>query len=41
MHLVYTPAQIPNLINLATNFAISDMTFSEADSPSFGVISMR
>lgn len=32
----YTPAQVPNLTSLATNFAISDATFSEADSPSWG-----
>jgi phospholipase C len=32
----YTPTQEPNLINLASHYAISDMTFSEADSPSWG-----
>jgi phospholipase C len=32
----YEPAQIPNLAMLARNFAISDMTFSLADSPSWG-----
>jgi phospholipase C len=32
----YKPAQVPNLINLATKFAISDQTFSMADSPSYG-----
>jgi phospholipase C len=32
----YTPTQIPNLSALASNFAISDATFSEADSPSWG-----
>jgi phospholipase C len=32
----YTPAQIPNLTSLATNFAISDRTFSMGDSPSWG-----
>jgi len=32
----YTPAQIPNLTNLASDFAISDRTFSMADSPSWG-----
>jgi phospholipase C len=32
----YTPAQIPNLITLASSFAISEGTFSEADSPSWG-----
>ena len=32
----YTPAQIPNLSALASKFAISDATFSEADSPSWG-----
>jgi phospholipase C len=32
----YTPAQIPNIITLASNFAMSDETFSEADSPSWG-----
>ena len=32
----YTPAQIPNLSALAAHFAIGDMTFSEADSPSWG-----
>ena len=32
----YTPSQVPNLITLATTFAISDRTFSMADSPSWG-----
>jgi phospholipase C len=32
----YTPTQIPNLITLATDFAVSDATFSMADSPSWG-----
>lgn len=32
----YTPAQIPNATRLATTFAISDNTFSMADSPSWG-----
>jgi len=32
----YTPAQVPNLAALADRFAISDRTFSMADSPSFG-----
>jgi phospholipase C len=32
----YTPAQVPNLATLAANFAISDRTFSMADSPSWG-----
>jgi phospholipase C len=32
----YTPTQIPNLISLASKFAISEATFSEADSPSWG-----
>jgi len=32
----YAPTQIPNLIALATNFAVSDRTFSMADSPSWG-----
>lgn len=32
----YTPGQIPNLVALASHFAISDATFSEADSPSWG-----
>jgi phospholipase C len=32
----YTPAQIPNLSALARKFAVSDATFSEADSPSWG-----
>ena len=32
----YTPAQIPNATSLATKFAISDNTFSMADSPSWG-----
>jgi len=32
----FTPSQIPNLIALATNFAVSDSTFSMADSPSWG-----
>jgi phospholipase C len=32
----YTPAQIPNLTDLASGFAISDETFSMADSPSWG-----
>jgi phospholipase C len=32
----YTPAQVPNLAALASRFAISDRTFSMADSPSWG-----
>src|SRR6266705_468894 len=32
----YTPAQVPNLAALAHRFAISDRTFSMADSPSWG-----
>jgi phospholipase C len=32
----FTPSQIPNLTNLATQFAVSDRTFSMADSPSWG-----
>ena len=32
----YTPSQIPNLTALADAFAISDRTFSMADSPSWG-----
>ena len=32
----YTPSQIPNLTALADHFAISDRTFSMADSPSWG-----
>jgi phospholipase C len=32
----YQPAQIPNLTKLAQDFAISDKTFSMADSPSWG-----
>lgn len=32
----YKPAQVPNLAALASAFAISDMTFSMADSPSWG-----
>jgi phospholipase C len=32
----YAPNQIPNLTRLATNFAVSDSTFSMADSPSWG-----
>ncbi len=32
----YTPAQIPNLTALASAFAVSDATFSMADSPSWG-----
>lgn len=32
----YKPAQIPNITTLAQDFAISDDTFSLADSPSFG-----
>jgi len=32
----YTPQQVPNLAALAKQFAISDRTFSMADSPSFG-----
>jgi phospholipase C len=32
----YEPGQIPNLITLADQFAISDHTFSLADSPSWG-----
>jgi phospholipase C len=31
----YQPAKVPNLITLARNFAISDHTFSVADSPSW------
>ena len=33
----YQPRQIPNITNLAQHFAISDHTFSLADSPSWGV----
>jgi phospholipase C len=32
----YKPRQVPNLTSLAQKFAISDMTFSMADSPSWG-----
>jgi phospholipase C len=32
----YTPSQIPNLTSLADRFAVSDRTFSMADSPSWG-----
>src|SRR5215831_2962785 len=32
----YTPAQVPNLAALASKFAINDLTFSMADSPSWG-----
>ena len=32
----YTPNQVPNLAALASRFAISDRTFSMADSPSWG-----
>ena len=32
----YTPAELPNATSLATKFAISDNTFSMADSPSWG-----
>ena len=32
----YAPSQVPNLTKLAGSFAMSDMTFSEADSPSWG-----
>ena len=32
----YQPASMPNLISMAGQFAISDMTFSMADSPSWG-----
>jgi len=32
----YTPDQVPNLAALASRFAISDMTFSMAESPSWG-----
>jgi hypothetical protein len=32
----YTPSQVPNLATLADDFAISDRTFSMADSPSWG-----
>jgi phospholipase C len=32
----YTPAEVPNLARLASRFAISDRTFSMADSPSWG-----
>jgi hypothetical protein len=32
----YQPGQIPNLTSLAQNFAISDRTFSMANSPSWG-----
>lgn len=31
----YAPSQVPNLTTLAGSFAMSDMTFSESDSPSF------
>jgi phospholipase C len=32
----YKPSQIPNVISLATHFAMSDHTFSMGDSPSWG-----
>ena len=32
----YTPAQVPNMATLASDFAISDRTFSMANSPSWG-----
>ena len=32
----YKPAQVPNVVRLANRFAISDRTFSMADSPSWG-----
>jgi phospholipase C len=32
----FQPGSVPNLTNLASQFAISDMTFSMADSPSWG-----
>ena len=32
----YTPSQVPNIVTLAGSFAVSDRTFSEADSPSWG-----
>jgi phospholipase C len=32
----YEPSQVPNITTLAQNFAISDRTFSMADSPSWG-----
>jgi phospholipase C len=32
----YKPSQVPNLTTLARTFAMSDMTFSMADSPSWG-----
>jgi len=32
----YVPGQIPNLTHLAAHFAVSDRTFSMADSPSWG-----
>ena len=32
----YTPAQVPNITRLATTYALSDQTFSENDSPSWG-----
>ncbi|HEY2441994.1 MAG TPA: alkaline phosphatase family protein [Streptosporangiaceae bacterium] len=32
----YQPSQVPNLTTLASDFAISDRTFSMADSPSWG-----
>jgi phospholipase C len=32
----YKPSQVPNLVSLANRFAISDATFSMADSPSWG-----
>jgi phospholipase C len=31
----YQPSQIPNITSLASQFAISDMTFTESDSPSW------
>jgi phospholipase C len=32
----FTPSQVPSLTSLATKFAVSDRTFSMADSPSWG-----
>jgi phospholipase C len=32
----YTPSQVPDITSLASQFAISDMTFSLADAPSWG-----
>jgi phospholipase C len=37
----YLPAQVPNVTTLAKQFAISDRTFSMADSPSWGGHCMR